>query len=74
MPRIEFLRHGESTAQASHRPNDMYDAPLTEQGRSQAAGVTGHYDVVLCSPLARARQTLEHSNITYSQLEIIQEG
>ncbi len=46
----------------------MFDSPLTEEGKLQASRVTGHYDVVLCSPLKRTRETLENSKITYNKL------
>ncbi len=35
---------------------------------TQASRVSGHYDVVLCSPMRRTRETLQNSNITYDKL------
>ncbi len=40
----------------------------------QASRVSGHYELVLCSPMRRARQTLKYSNITYDKLEILHEA
>ena len=34
----------------------------------------GEYDLVICSPLTRARQTLEYANIKYNQLLICEEA
>ena len=47
---------------------DLVDPGLTLKGQEQAAALSGHYDLVVCSPLTRARQTLEHSNITCDKL------
>ncbi len=44
---------------------------ITEEGRKQAAAVTDHFNLVVCSPLKRARETLDASNITYDKLEIV---
>ena len=44
-----------------------------ETGRQQAATLTGHYPLVLVSPLQRARQTLlysDYSRITYDRVEV----
>ncbi len=71
MSKVFLLRHGESTFNAG---NDVTDAPLTCRGEHQAAALSGHYDLVVCSPLTRARQTLEHSNITYDKLIICHEA
>jgi phosphohistidine phosphatase len=60
---LYFLRHGE--AQAAGRVPDA-DRPLTEHGLAQARGVGTMLrnagvkpDLVLCSPLLRAKQTAE---------------
>ena len=43
----------------------MFDPKLTNKGRNQAKKVSGHFDVVLCSTLTRAKETLELSNVSY---------
>lgn len=45
------------------------DSRLTEEGKRQASYLKGHYEFVLCSPLARCIETLENSNITYDYLQ-----
>ncbi len=78
MAQITVLRHGESLANVAKyitkQPYHHYDAALTEEGKMQASMVTGHFDLVLCSPMKRARQTLKHSKITYDKLEILHEA
>ncbi len=61
MPHVTVLRHGESEYNVGNR--DLKDCGITDKGRQQAAGLTGHYDLVVCSPLRRARETLEHSQV-----------
>ncbi len=72
MPCVTVLRHGESEYNAGNR--DIKDCGITEKGRQQAATVTGNYDLVVCSPLRRARETLQHSQITYDKLIHIDEA
>lgn len=62
---VDFLRHGQSTFNAG-RPD--VDAPLTETGKSQAASVSGEWDLVIVSSLTRAKQTLEFSGIKYRNM------
>jgi broad specificity phosphatase PhoE len=57
-----LVRHGETEWSASGRHTSHTDVPLTDRGRDRAtdlrarlAGIT--FDVVLASPLGRARQT-----------------
>ncbi len=72
MPQVTLLRHAESMANVANtmgkEPINMYDAPLSDEGKQQASRVTGHYDVVLCSPMRRTRETLQNSSITYDKL------
>ncbi len=78
MAQITVLRHGESLANVAKYitkvPYHHYDAALTEQGKLQASRVSGHFDLVLCSPMKRARQTLKYSKITYDKMEILTEA
>lgn len=57
-----FIRHGQSTANAGEWFAGHMDAPLTALGRDEATGIRAAlepvaYDRVLCSDLARARET-----------------
>ncbi len=61
-----FLRHGESVGNAEERFQGQADYPLTEAGRRQALALAERwrgerieFDLVLTSPLARARETAE---------------
>lgn len=48
--------------------DESRDVPLTEAGQRAANQLVGHYDLVICSTLKRARHTLDHSQITYGQI------
>lgn len=61
---IYILRHGQSEGNARNTYQGRLDYPLSERGRlqAQAAGnwlFDHHPDVVIASPMARARQTAE---------------
>lgn len=64
MPRLFLLRHAKSPPALSGQKD--FDRPLAERGKA-AASVVGRYmtnegyvpDLVLCSPSARTRETLE---------------
>lgn len=64
MGHIYFIRHGQTVWNAEHRICGATDVGLTEQGRRQAAALGRKLaangpaiDEILCSPLARARDT-----------------
>lgn len=57
---VDFIRHAQSEFNIG---NDMLDSPLSAVGRQQASQLTGEYDLVITSPLYRARQTLGLSKI-----------
>jgi broad specificity phosphatase PhoE len=62
--RIFIVRHGETEWSAAGQHTSVTDLPLTENGRTQAAiaaaKLTGQsFELVLRSPLLRARQTAE---------------
>lgn len=59
---ITLIRHAQSTYNA-HGDNSR-DCPITEVGKKQASTLTGSYDLIICSTLKRARQTLETSNLS----------
>jgi broad specificity phosphatase PhoE len=59
-----FLRHGESLGNAQSRWQGQSDYPLTEKGRTQVQALAARwkaenakFDLVLASPLGRARET-----------------
>ncbi len=61
-----FLRHGESVGNAEERFQGQAEYPLTAAGRAQAKALGERwrrekmkFDVVITSPLARARETAE---------------
>lgn len=61
-----FLRHGESLGNAQSRWQGQSDYPLTDRGRTQARALAERwvsenvkFDLVLSSPLGRARETAE---------------
>jgi broad specificity phosphatase PhoE len=63
---IMLLRHGESVGNAESRWQGQADYPLTETGRAQAHALAARwkrdgtkFDLVLTSPLVRARETAE---------------
>ncbi len=68
---IYLLRHCQSEYNAGNKR--AIDPMLTEFGFRQASRLQGHFDVVLCSPLTRAIQTLHGSHITYGRLMIMSE-
>ena len=59
---ILLVRHGRTEMNAAGRLQGRVDAPLDELGRAQAralGAVLPEADRIVCSPLARARQTAE---------------
>lgn len=61
---IVLARHGETEWSRTHRHTSRTDVPLTDDGRAQAAALRDalagrEFDLVLTSPLLRARQTCE---------------
>jgi broad specificity phosphatase PhoE len=61
---IFIARHGATEWSVSGQHTSRTDLPLLEQGREQAAAMVqklagNEYQLVLCSPLLRARQTCE---------------
>lgn len=63
---ITFYRHAQSTFNAYG--DTQPDVPLSETGFKQAQQLGGDYDLVVCSTLRRARQTLDHSRMRYGRV------
>jgi broad specificity phosphatase PhoE len=62
--RVFIVRHGETEWSRSGQHTSRTDLALTEAGRKQVAELVPalaaeHFDLVLCSPLRRARETCE---------------
>lgn len=71
---VILLRHAESTANVN--PSEYHrrrNVPLSPFGQKQAAELKGDFDLVICSPLRRARQTLSQSGIQYRELIVAPE-
>ena len=64
---VFFTRHAESYGNIGQ---PMIDSPLTAEGISQAKQLTGHFNLIIVSPLRRAKETLHHSQITYDHVMI----
>jgi broad specificity phosphatase PhoE len=64
--KVHFLRHAESIF--NRDLTSEKDCSLTEKGFEQASELEGEYDVVICSTMKRACQTLEASKIKYGRL------
>ena len=65
MTYVYLLRHAQSQANIGEH---VVDARLTQYGKSQAAKVDGHFDLVICSIMTRAKETLEYSNISHDKV------
>ena len=61
--KIYLIRHAETLYNADLSYLYTNDVPLTPYGCLQASLLTGHYDVVIVSPLKRTQMTFEHSQI-----------
>lgn len=63
---ITLIRHAESTFNSY---GDLSrDCSITLKGIKQASKLNGYYDLIVCSTLKRARQTLDFSSIKYGEL------
>jgi broad specificity phosphatase PhoE len=72
MKELWLARHGETEWSRAHRHTGMTDIPLTDEGVRQAQALGRrlrdvHFDLVLTSPLLRARTTAEEAGL--DQLE-----
>lgn len=64
--KIKFLRHAESIFNANLTSEK--DCELTEKGKQQASQIDDHYDIIVCSIMKRACQTLDYSKLKYGRL------
>ena len=64
---LYFLRHAQSMENTGQH---LLDSPLSPKGVEQAKLATGHFDLVICSPMRRTKETLHYSSITYDELII----
>jgi probable phosphoglycerate mutase len=72
MKELWLARHGETEWSRAHRHTGMTDIPLTDEGIRQAQALGRrlrdvHFDLVLTSPLLRARATAEEAG--FDELE-----
>jgi broad specificity phosphatase PhoE len=63
---VYFIRHAESTWNAFG--DRSKNTPITENGKEQAKSISGYVDIVICSTLLRAKETLENSNLKYNKV------
>ena len=64
--KIAFFRHAQSRFNAY---NDLSpNSSLTEAGKVSCKNIKGKFDLVICSTLRRARETLDNSNIKYKRV------
>lgn len=64
MPSVTLLRHATSVFNEDADAGNVTDCPLSVAGIAEARALEGDYDVVVCSPLQRTRQTYAMSQIT----------
>ena len=74
MPKLYLLRHAESIANATRWKVCDVDTDLSEKGIEQAKQVTGEFDLVLVSPMKRARRTVELSQIKYKEIRVVHDA
>jgi broad specificity phosphatase PhoE len=63
---VYLLRHAESEFNVDPVNNDSIDCSLTRQGEQQATALelsNPLYDLILCSPLRRCRQTVHYATL-----------
>lgn len=63
---IRLIRHAESTWNSIG--DKSRDVSLSTNGKKQASMLEGEFDVVVCSTLKRARETLDNSKIIYKNI------
>ena len=66
---IFVLRHAEAISNVM--TTNEINPPLTKKGIEDCDKICGYYDHIICSPLLRCKQTIEHSNISYHEIEYL---
>lgn len=74
LPTLWILRHGETEWSRSGQHTGLTDIPLTERGEDQARAAAPkladvHFDLVLSSPLKRARTTAALAGFEHPEIE-----
>ncbi len=74
-----LLRHGQTLLSVEKRFSGGGDQPLTERGASQASAAadrlaTSHADVIVTSPLRRARETARHVGARTNLDVLVEDG
>ena len=66
MKKVTLIRHAQSIFNSGeyYKDSDLLDCPLSNKGIEQAKEITGQFDLIICSTLKRAKQTLDNSSIT----------
>lgn len=65
---IYVVRHGQSDRNV-YGHSDVCDIGLNKMGIEQASHLEGYFDVIICSNLRRAKQTLQFSKLKYGRIQ-----
>jgi len=65
---ISLLRHAESKFNTGE--SNQEDVGLSKQGVQRASELKGEYDLIICSPLRRCRETLKYSKLKATEIQI----
>ncbi len=73
---IYFIRHGQTEGNVRHIYTGNSNFPLTELGVNQAKETAKllkdkHFDVIFCSPLLRAKQTMQEIAVFHKNTPIV---
>lgn len=63
---VSFLRHAQSIF--NRDLTSEKDCSLSEYGKQQAESIQGNYDVIICSTMKRAKETLQYSQLASKKL------
>lgn len=63
---LHLVRH--STSTFNQYGDTTRDCPLSPDGVKLAANLSGDYDLIICSALKRARETVQYSKLTYQKI------
>jgi broad specificity phosphatase PhoE len=74
LPDIWLVRHGSTEWSTNGRHTGRTDVPLTEEGQREAAALfrcldRQRFDLVLCSPLTRARETARLAGFVHAEID-----